>query len=298
LTTDQQGKMTWTKKSLIIAGSIAVATVVIVAIGLGVGLHAAAQSNTNGGSGSSAGNSPQPGGAPNRTTPLKFIDSRGKSNPHLMAWTIDDGPRVLYNETAQVLAGLKTLGVTGTFFLAPASNGPYNLDQKCAAAAATVAAGHLVENHSWDHPDFLTLTDAEVIDQITRCETFIKQCTGHTATYFRPPYGNLSLEQAHLINGMGYTVVFWDIDSLDWEIGSPITQGITGDYSPLESSIMLTHDETSFNITNQEYALFKQVNPSAQFITIDQCYKTCNMNQCYDPANPPWMIAAWGTNLV
>lgn len=89
-----------------------------------------------------------------------------------------------------------------------------------------------VGNHSWDHPDLTTLTDARVADQLTRTETAVEAAAGVTTKpFFRPPYGaqDAALRAAVGAAGWAYTVM-WDVDTIDWRPtadGGPTADDIT-----------------------------------------------------------------------
>jgi peptidoglycan/xylan/chitin deacetylase (PgdA/CDA1 family) len=78
-------------------------------------------------------------------------------------------------------------------------------------------------NHSWDHPDFKTLTTAQMADQLTRTETALVPVVGTTKPWFRPPYGswNTTVRAGVAAAGWKY-LVMWDVDMIDWR---PVSDG-------------------------------------------------------------------------
>lgn len=85
--------------------------------------------------------------------------------------------------------------------------------------------GHVVMNHSYDHPSFtgrstkqLPLTRAERLDQLARADAAIGAATGVTSTpWFRPPYGDEDASVRADVGGAGYGYeVMWTVDSLGW----------------------------------------------------------------------------------
>lgn len=74
-------------------------------------------------------------------------------------------------------------------------------------------------DHSYDHPDFTTLSRAAMIDQVTRTEAAIESLIGlSTKPFFRPPYGaqGPAVRSAVASAGFVYTVM-WDVDTIDWK---------------------------------------------------------------------------------
>ena len=49
--------------------------------------------------------------------------------------------------------------------------------------------GHMIGNHSWDHPDLFLLSSEHQRLELTTTERVIQAITGHSTTLFRPPYG-------------------------------------------------------------------------------------------------------------
>ncbi|GIW20672.1 MAG: hypothetical protein KatS3mg065_0968 [Chloroflexota bacterium] len=88
-----------------------------------------------------------------------------------------------------------------------------------------------VGNHSWDHPNFTTLTAAQMVDQLERTEAVIEPITGRsTRPWFRPPYGAQNATVRAAVGGAGWSyTVMWDIDTIDWKPesdGGPTTDDI------------------------------------------------------------------------
>jgi peptidoglycan-N-acetylglucosamine deacetylase len=100
--------------------------------------------------------------------------------------TFDDGPN--RTATPEILETLAAHGVTATFFV---------VGQMAAANPALVRRegreGHIIGNHSWDHPDLTQLDRAQVESELQDTNDVIEQVTGTTPTRWRPPYGRRTL---------------------------------------------------------------------------------------------------------
>jgi peptidoglycan/xylan/chitin deacetylase (PgdA/CDA1 family) len=88
-----------------------------------------------------------------------------------------------------------------------------------------------IGNHSWNHPDFTTLTPAQMASQLTRCEAAIAPIAGQTTRpWFRPPYGAWNAAVRSAVGQAGWRyLVMWDVDTLDWKAtadGGPTTADI------------------------------------------------------------------------
>jgi peptidoglycan-N-acetylglucosamine deacetylase len=99
-----------------------------------------------------------------------------------IALTIDDGPSPVY--TPQILRLLDKYQVTATFSMIG-----LEVDAQPGIAREVAAAGHIIANHTWAHPDLAFLSRAVIADQINRAAGAIHQATGRAPTLFRAPYG-------------------------------------------------------------------------------------------------------------
>ena len=127
----------------------------------------------------------------------------------MIALTFDAGASA--EPVPAILKALADTGSHATFFF----TGKW-VKTNPGIAQDIVNAGHEVGNHSWSHPDFTTLSDDEMLDQISRTEQ-IMQTKLHIngASLFRPPYGARNSEVRRLVADHGYRVIYWAVDCLD-----------------------------------------------------------------------------------
>jgi peptidoglycan/xylan/chitin deacetylase (PgdA/CDA1 family) len=73
-------------------------------------------------------------------------------------------------------------------------------------------------NHSYNHPDFRTLTAAQMRSELSRTEDAIDPwCSQDPTPFFRPPYGGSDAETLATVGAVGYRwTVLWEIDTIDW----------------------------------------------------------------------------------
>ncbi|MBW2534715.1 MAG: polysaccharide deacetylase family protein, partial [Deltaproteobacteria bacterium] len=74
--------------------------------------------------------------------------------------------------------------------------------------------GHLVANHSYDHPR--RLDPAGWREQILRTEQLIRDARVPPAPFFRPPHGQVSPALLELCHELGYSLVLYTLLSSDW----------------------------------------------------------------------------------
>jgi|GEM_PF-739623 len=126
-----------------------------------------------------------------------------------VALTFDDGPGP---STPAILSILEAYGVRATFF---------NIGEQEAARPADVvaeeAAGFLVGDHTWSHPDLVPLPVAAQAAQIDDEATEQRALTGTSPCVFRPPYGDYDAETLGLASTRRMGVWLWSVDTEDWQ---------------------------------------------------------------------------------
>jgi peptidoglycan-N-acetylglucosamine deacetylase len=131
--------------------------------------------------------------------------ARGGKNIWL---TFDDGPHP--SNTDRMLQTLDSFNIKATFFV---------IGKKAAGLERLVRkafdAGHRIGNHSYTHADLTKMTEAQMRDEIKRTDDVINQYTG-TDKIFRPPFGLHNATLDRVASQLGYRVVMWNVDTLDW----------------------------------------------------------------------------------
>jgi peptidoglycan/xylan/chitin deacetylase (PgdA/CDA1 family) len=123
--------------------------------------------------------------------------------------TLDDGPHP--TQTDRILKVLDSHRVKVTFFVVGE-----NVFNGRAIIQRAFDAGHRIGNHSYSHPDLTKLDEQEISDQLTRTDALIQEFAGREKV-FRPPYGAHNAVVDRVARNLGYRVVFWNVDTLDWD---------------------------------------------------------------------------------
>lgn len=154
-----------------------------------------------------------------------------------VALTFDDGPNEEF--TPQVLDILKENDIQATFFVV----GRY-VELYPEVAKRIVEEGHIIANHSYDHPDFSTIGDSQIRQQIYHTQEIIESVTSVTPTMYRMPYGSGGERVYRLFPNL--TSVTWNTDTGDWYLrdASAIYENIMSQLS--DDMLVLLHD------TNQD----------------------------------------------
>ncbi len=155
--------------------------------------------------------------APTPTGSTSLLISNGPRASNAVALTFDMGGRL--DPALAIMDWLIANDVPATIF----PTGKIVSTTSVGRAVIERAAAHpdlfSVGNHSWDHPNFTTLSPAQMVDQLLRTEAVIEPITGRsTRPWFRPPYGAQNATVRSAVGGAGWSyTVMWDIDTIDWK---------------------------------------------------------------------------------
>lgn len=88
-------------------------------------------------------------------------------------------------------------------------------------------AGHEIQNHSDQHPHVKGMNVNELITDSKAASSKIKDITGREPTLYRAPYGEYDDTVITTVEGMGMTVIQWDVEAIDTD-GKPLPEPICG----------------------------------------------------------------------
>lgn len=76
--------------------------------------------------------------------------------------------------------------------------------------------GHVILNHSLNHPYFTHLDPQGIKKQVILAEDRIKKIIGKKPAIMRPPYGDINEKVLSAIKETNNRIMIWSIDSMDW----------------------------------------------------------------------------------
>ena len=77
-------------------------------------------------------------------------------------------------------------------------------------------AGFEIGSHGHKHDFYTKMSDDEIRSQIRTAESIIASVTGKRPRLIRMPNGDFDKRVLQIASELGYTVIQWDTDSLDW----------------------------------------------------------------------------------
>lgn len=134
-------------------------------------------------------------------------------NPGELALTFDDGPNPAW--TPQLLDLLAIHNVRATFFMV----GSFAKAEP-ALVRRVAAAGHLIGNHSWTHPNLALTAARKVTEELNSTTDTLQQITGSPVRFFRPPFGARRPFVLRTARSLGLVPVTWNAMTTDWKTPS------------------------------------------------------------------------------
>lgn len=135
--------------------------------------------------------------------------------------TFDDGPRG--DSTGKILDILDRYNAKSLWFISGFNHaGNEEKQQRFVENVREIhERGHLIGNHTYDHHNLRERSKEEQKQDILKLNQLIKEITGKTPNYFRPPHGAYTKEQIQLTNERNMQWMNWSLGSLDWEVDTP-----------------------------------------------------------------------------
>ena len=135
--------------------------------------------------------------------------------------------------TEQILDTLKKNDVKAAFFVTESY-----IKSEPELVKRMVDEGHVVGNHSSTHPDFTTISDEAIAEEINSCAEAFKELTGkEMPKFFRPPEGVYSIRTLQKTDELGYKTIFWSLAYRDW-----VTDDQPGKEAAYESVVGYVHN--------------------------------------------------------
>lgn len=133
----------------------------------------------------------------------------GNKDDKFVYLTFDEGYEAGY--TSKILDVLKENDVKAAFFI----TGHY-LNSASDLVQRMIDEGHIVGNHTVNHPSMPDLDDAKLKNEVTKLHTSVYEKFGYEMKYLRPPKGEFSERTLALSKSLGYTTVMWSFAYDDW----------------------------------------------------------------------------------
>ena len=141
-----------------------------------------------------------------------YIDKKADENDKVIYLTFDAGYE--NGNIEKILDTLRKHNAKGAFFVLK------NLIVRNTDLVKRMTdEGHLVCNHTANHPDMTRYKDIEAFkSELTALENVYTEHTGLTLSkYFRPPEGKFDEQTLSFAKSLGYKTIFWSFAYADWD---------------------------------------------------------------------------------
>ena len=180
-----------------------------------------------------------------------------------IALTFDDGPRA--DTTGRLLEGLAERNAACTFFMIGEQvRGNEYL------VCRMVADGHQIGSHTYSHTRLTTLSVENMVEEIHKAETVLREVAGNKSFWLRPPYGQIDHIRAKEVQT---PMIYWSVDPQDWKLldTEKVVDAVVSTVQP--GDIILLHD---FYSTSVDAALQIVDQLQAQgfvFVTVEELFR-------------------------
>ena len=128
-----------------------------------------------------------------------------------LALTYDDGPNDPH--TLRLLEVLARHEARATFFMI----GRF-VAEKPGIAREVANAGHVIGNHTFNHPNLIFCSPARVRSELKQCRKTLTYTVGEHSKLWRPPFGARLPHVLGVSRKLGLEPVMWTVSSNDWKI--------------------------------------------------------------------------------
>lgn len=180
----------------------------------------------------------------------------------MVALTFDDGPS---SYTADLLDLLEKYDAKATFFVVGNRLASH---QSIVERAANL--GNEIANHSHTHPHLTRQTNSEVINELQSASDAIASITGFSPPIYRPPFGATDERIVNISTELGYGIVKWTLDPLDWRdrdadiIYARIMSQVE------DGSVIVLHDIHPTTVQAMERVIPSLVEQGFQLVTVSE----------------------------
>lgn len=171
-------------------------------------------------------------------------------------------------EIYNILNVLEKYNVKGTFFI---MGGWVNYSEENVEKLKKIyEGGHEIGNHSYIHPMFDKISKERILEELVKTDKIIEEKVGVKPNIFRFPSGAYNEESVKYINSLGYKIIQWDVDSLDWKnTGEEFEYNRVYDKKS-SGSIVLYHNNTKYTSKNLERIIIKLKEEKYDFLTVSE----------------------------
>ena len=180
----------------------------------------------------------------------------------MVALTFDDGPA---SHTERILDVLEKYDGRATFFVLG-----HRLESGQYTVARAADLGNEIANHAWSHTNLAWLSEESITWEIQTTSAAIESIIGYSPPILRPPYGQTNARVRYVAGKLGYAMINWTIDTLDWRYRDPdrIYNVIMDRVE--DGSVILLHDIHATTADAMERVIPSLIESGYQLVTVSE----------------------------
>ncbi|WP_438449111.1 polysaccharide deacetylase family sporulation protein PdaB [Gorillibacterium sp. sgz5001074] len=112
-----------------------------------------------------------------------------------------------------------------------------------------VKSGYEIGSHGHKHTNYSGLSDDEIRSQIQKAHSILTEVTGKSPNLIRLPNGDFNKRVLRVADELGYKVIQWGTDSLDWKASNAqeIVDRVTSKTHPGDIILLHASDSVKYN---------------------------------------------------
>jgi peptidoglycan/xylan/chitin deacetylase (PgdA/CDA1 family) len=145
-------------------------------------------------------------------------------------------------------------------------------------ARELIRAGHVVGNHTFNHPNLIFATAEQTRTELTECEQALSDAVGEHSRLFRPPFGGRRRSTLRIARALGLEPVMWSVTGWDWKgkaaeyVEHKVRQHVRG------GDVILLHDgshlvfgtDRSQTVIATDHLIARYRSEGYEFLTVPQ----------------------------
>ena len=190
-------------------------------------------------------------------------------NEKVIAITFDDGPTSKF--TPYIADLLEKYQVKVTFFMVGHRLNSMGQATRREVLSRLVSDGSQIANHSWNHPNFNTMSYSEIMKELNDTNELIRDAIGADPICMRPPYGNL--DKSH-VGKIGMFCILWSVDTLDWKDRDTgiLKEKVLKNPGVRSGDIVLMHEIHESTVNVFEDIIVGLLEQGFRFVTVEELY--------------------------
>jgi len=172
--------------------------------------------------------------------------------------TFDDAPNASTSEL--ILKSLDKNSIKGCFFCIGDQ-----IIRNLSLMQDIIQSGNCIGNHSMHHTNLLSLSDKDLIKQISNVNEILLEKFKYHPKYFRPPYGLFNLRTKKIVHTLNMRMMVWSLFTFDYKNDLNIVKFVLEKYLTSNSIVVMHDNDKTKNIVQDEIEILLEVSSNKGF---------------------------------